>query len=81
MLSMLGKTVSRRHFEFFYFSKKTGFDILCKLSLKETIIICMKCWALTFHANWETICMNCQSLFPGKSKNVSSSAKFESGKG
>ena len=35
MLSMLGKTVSRRHFEFFYFSKKTSFDILCKLSLKE----------------------------------------------
>ena len=29
---MLGKNFGRRHFEFFYFSQKMGFDTSCKLS-------------------------------------------------
>ena len=42
MLSILGKIFSRQRFEIFsYFSQKTGFDILCKLSPVETL--CMKC--------------------------------------
>ena len=52
-LSTLGKIFNRRHFEIFsYFSKKTGFDISCKLSPGPV----------------ETICMKCQILFSGKSK-------------
>ena len=40
-LSIQIKIISRRHFEIYsYFSQKTGFDILCKLSPMETI--CME---------------------------------------
>ena len=41
-LCTLGKIFSRCHFDFFF--QKTGFDISCKLSPKETI--CMKCQGL-----------------------------------
>ena len=46
MLSMLVKNFSRWHFEMFsyFFSRKVGFDISCKLSHKETIF--MKCQIL-----------------------------------
>ena len=47
MLSSLGKTFSRQHFEILYFFQKTGFHISCKLSPMETV--CMKCqnlWGL-----------------------------------
>ena len=44
-LSTLGKIFSRQHLKYFsYFSQKTGYDISCKLSSKETI--CMKCQIL-----------------------------------
>ena len=38
---------------FFYFSQKTGYDISCKLSPKETI--CMKCQILFFGKNKKKI--------------------------
>ena len=44
-LSTLGKIFSRWHIDFFYyFSKKTGFDISSKLSSVATI--CLKCEVL-----------------------------------
>ena len=53
-LSTLGKIFSRRHFETFsLFSQKTGFDISCKLSPKETI--CMKCQILFSGKNKKNI--------------------------
>ena len=51
---MLGKTFSRRHFDFFfYFSQLIGFDISCKLSPEETI--CMKCQNLFSQKNNKNI--------------------------
>ena len=53
-LSTLGKIFSRRHFEiFFLFSQKTGNDISCKSSPKETI--CMKCQILFSGKNKKNI--------------------------
>ena len=46
------KKINRQHFEIFFFSnllKKTGFDISCKLSPKETV--CMKCQILFSEKN------------------------------
>ena len=47
------------HF-FSYFSKKTGFDISCKLSTEETVYT--KCQSL--FSPKETICMKYQTQFP-----------------
>ena len=63
-LSILSKIFGRRHFEIYflyflylkyisYFSQKTGFDISCKLSPKETI--CMKCQILFSGKNKKNI--------------------------
>ena len=52
--STLGKIFSRWYFSYFsYFSQKTGFDILCKLSPIKTI--CMKCQILFSGENKKTI--------------------------
>ena len=57
MLSVLGILFSRQHIEiffFFFFSlQKTGFDISCKLSPKETV--CMKCQSLFSGENMKNI--------------------------
>ena len=51
---MLGKNYSRKHFEiFFLFYTKVGFDILWKLSPKETI--CMKCQSIFSEENKKNI--------------------------
>ena len=54
-LNTLGKIFSRQHFEIFfsYFSQKTGYDISCKLSPKETV--CMKCQILFSGKNKKNI--------------------------
>ena len=44
LVSALGKFSADAILIYFYFSQKTGFDILCKLSPLETI--CMKCHIL-----------------------------------
>ena len=62
-LCMLGKNVSRRHFEIFfsYFSLKIGSDSSCKLSPLETI--CMKCQILFSRRNKKNI----TNLLPAES--------------
>ena len=52
-LSTLGKIFSRQQKYFSYFSQKTGFGILCKLSPAETI--CIKCQILFSGKNKKTI--------------------------
>ena len=58
MLSTLGKNFSRRQIDdiFSYFSRKTGFDISCKLSPMETI--CMKCQILFSGTNKKNIILS-----------------------
>ena len=54
MLSILGKYLSRRHFEiFFMHSKKIRFGISCKLSPLETV--CMKYQSLFSGKNKKNI--------------------------
>ena len=54
MLSTLGKFSADDIFKYFsYFSQKTGYDISCKLSPKETI--CMKCHILVSGKNKKNI--------------------------
>ena len=54
MICTLGKNSADGILKYFsYFSLKTGFDILCKLSLMETI--CMKCQNLFSEQNKKNV--------------------------